>query len=131
MATKSKSCSPESIRGRIVNCDPPLLGEKSATIAWRRHKESFFRLAQCCQHAEILQGGRITGHFCAACNFFQQPSHDLAAASFRQRFSEPNFVRLRDCADVHADVIAQFHFQSMSSIDTCFHRDKGDDSLAL
>jgi hypothetical protein len=105
-----KVLAPGGIRGCLISADLPFLVEKSATLTERRDKESFLRLAQSCQHAEVLQRGRITGDSCAACDFFQKPSHDLTAARFRQRFSKANFVWLRDCADVRADVIAQFRF---------------------
>jgi hypothetical protein len=96
-----------------------------------RRIDSLFRFAQFCQHAEIFQRGRVAGDLRAACNLFEQASHDLAAARFWQRFGKANFVRLGDCADVRADVIAQFCFQFTSGIDTCFQRHKCDDALTL
>src|SRR5437870_11806301 len=66
--------------------------------------DSFF-LAQFCQHTEILQRRRVAGHAFATGNFLEQTAHDFSAARFRQRFRESHFVRLRDRADVSADMI--------------------------
>src|SRR5260370_31149410 len=69
---------------------------------------SLFGFAQSRQDTEVFQRRCVASDLCAACDFFEKPPHDLPAAGLWQRFRESNFVRLRDPADVYADVIAQF-----------------------
>ena len=76
----------------------------------RSHVSLLFFFAQFRQDTKILEGRRVAGHGFATGNFLEQPPHDLAAARFWQRFGESDFVRLRDRADVNADMIAQFYF---------------------
>src|SRR5205814_5857347 len=92
---------------------------------------SLFRFAQSCQYAEIFQRGCVASNLCAACDFFEKPPHDLPAAGLWQRFGEANFIRLRDPADVSADVIAQFRLQSARRIKACFQCHESDNTLAF
>src|SRR2546430_2756286 len=71
----------------------------------------FLRFRQARENAEILERGRVAGHFRSACDFLEQTSHDFSAARFRQRLGEADLIRFRDRADVHADVFAQFQLQ--------------------
>ena len=71
----------------------------------------FLRCCQLCQHAEVLQRRRVPGDLCAAGNFLEEPSHDFAAARFWKRFGKTHFIGFRNCANVLADMIAQFILQ--------------------
>lgn len=46
-------------------------------------------------------------------------------------FGKAHFVRLCNCADVRADVIAQFLFESTINFNSTFHRHKRDNPLTL
>src|SRR5215831_15264776 len=91
----------------------------------------FLKCCKLCQHAEVLQRSRITSDLCAASDFLQKAPHDFAAARFWKRFGKTYFIRLRDAADVRADVIAQFFFQVTRGANSCFQRYKSDNSLPL
>ena len=54
---------------------------------------------------EVFERGRVAGDGFPAGDFLQQPAHDFAAARFRQRLGEAHFIRLRDRADVLADML--------------------------
>src|SRR5256886_5658375 len=56
----------------------------------------FFRFRQFGQHSKIFQCSCVAGNLCAAGDFLEKPSHDFAAARFRERFSETQFIRLCD-----------------------------------
>ena len=71
----------------------------------------FLRCCQFCQHAEVLQRRCVPGDLCAAGNFFEEPSHDFAAARFWKRFGKTHFIGFCNGANVLADVIAQFLLQ--------------------
>src|SRR6266566_854293 len=92
---------------------------------------SRFRLAQLCQYTKVLERCSVARDICAAGDFLEKASHDFSAARLWQCFSKANFVRLGDCADVRADMIAQFRFERTRRIDTCLQRDKGDNALTF
>ena len=66
----------------------------------------FLGCCQLCQHTEVFQRRCFLGDFCAARDFFEEPSHDFAASCFRQRFGKTHFIGFCNCAYVLADVIA-------------------------
>ena len=71
----------------------------------------FLRFGQFCQHAEIFERRCVACDSRAAGDFFQQPAHNFATASFWKRFGETDFVWFCNCADVHANMLAQFRFK--------------------
>jgi len=81
--------------------------------------------------AQVLERGRIAGDGLAAGHFLQQPSHDLAAARFRQRFGEPDLVGLGDRANVNTDVRAQFFLQLVAHHHATFHGNECHHALTL
>ena len=91
----------------------------------------FLRLCELCQHTEVLQCRRVASYFCAARNFLEEPSHDFAAAGFWKRFGETHFIRFCDCANVLADVIAQFLLQPAADLNPALHCHKSDDALTF
>src|SRR6516164_1325441 len=91
----------------------------------------FLTCCQLCQHTEVFQRRCVPGDFCPACNFFEEPSHDFAAARFRKRFGKTYFIGFCNCANVLAHVIAQFFFQCATDLNSAFHCHKRDNALTL
>src|SRR5207244_8316859 len=91
----------------------------------------FFRLCQFGQHTKILQCSGVAGDFCAARDLLEQSPHDFAAARFWERFGEAHFIWFRDGTNMRADVIAYFHLQFATGMDSCFQCHKRDNSLSF
>src|SRR5205809_77176 len=105
-------------------------GSSIVSGAWGPVK-LFLRCRQFCEHVEVLQRSRVAGDLCAGRDFLEKPPHDFAAARLWKRFGKTYFIRLRDAADVSADMVAQFFFQVTRGANSCFQRYKSDNSLTL
>src|SRR4029077_8524833 len=91
----------------------------------------FLRRCQLCQHAEVLQRCRVSGDRCAAGNFFEESSHDFAAARLWKRFGKTDFIGFCNGANVLADMIAQFLLQPAADLNSALHCHKRDHALTL
>src|SRR6476620_5887801 len=83
------------------------------------------------EDTKVLQRCRVASYIGAARNFFEEPSHDFAAARFWQRFGKTHFIGFCDGANVLADMIAQFLLQCATNLNPAFHCNKHNDALTL
>src|SRR5213596_1210899 len=106
------------------------LGPYESWRAWGP-MELLFRFGQFCQHAEVFERSRVAGDLRAAGDLFQQSTHNLATAGFWERFGETNFVWFCNRPDMHANMLAQFRFQSASGANAGLQRHKSNDALSF
>src|SRR2546422_6456481 len=101
------------------------------THAASRPMELFLRFGQFCQHTEVLERSRVACNLRAAGDFFQQSAHNFATAGFWKRFGKTDFVWFCNRPDVHANMLAQFRFQSAGDANARFQRHKSNDALSF
>src|SRR5262249_4181924 len=56
----------------------------------------FIRRCQFCQHTEVFQRRRVPGDVCPTGNFFEEPSHDFAAARLWKCFGKTHLIGFCD-----------------------------------
>src|SRR4051812_22469228 len=94
-------------------------------------RSAFFGFAEFGDDGEVFEGGDVPFDFTVGGEFAKEAAHDLATASFGERFSEADVVGAGEGADLFGDPFAELVLQVVGGLVTGFEGDESGDGLTF